>query len=317
VTTISSKSLKASRLALAPDLRGDTFELRYPRAIHAEFMTHRVFGRNASSSRAIPVKRLIEDVMTDPFIPLHWGKNQKGMQAYEQNDAPVSVNPGWVMTNECAWLHARDQAVKVAEAFDAAGYHKQVINRLLEPWAHINVVATASQLANFFHLRDHPAAEPHIRILAGEMKHSFVEAKVQEIWPGDWHLPYVTGTEWALFPSDSYDDAVQSLVKLSVARSASVSYKTVDGKTMTWEQATRIYDQLLVDVPIHASPAEHQFTCDETRDNPLPEGDPLYELGKWQNPFKGGNLGAGFIQYRKTLANENLIEMPDDILNAA
>ena len=43
-----------------------TFELTYPRYIHSEFMTHRVFSRNASSSRAIPVKRMIEQVRNNP-----------------------------------------------------------------------------------------------------------------------------------------------------------------------------------------------------------------------------------------------------------
>src|SRR5208282_2522665 len=61
-----------------------TIQLRYPRFIHAELMTHRVFSRNASSSRAIPVERLIEDIKRDTAMPIHWGKNQKGMQAEEE-----------------------------------------------------------------------------------------------------------------------------------------------------------------------------------------------------------------------------------------
>jgi thymidylate synthase ThyX len=63
-----------------------TFELTYPRYIHAEFMTHRVFSRNAASSRAIPFKKLLQRVQEDPAIPIHWGKNEPGMQANSEVD---------------------------------------------------------------------------------------------------------------------------------------------------------------------------------------------------------------------------------------
>lgn len=121
-----------------------TLQLRYPRMVHSEFMTHRVFSRNASSSRAIPVERLIEDVLRDTAMPIHWGKNQPGMQARKKHDAPVLLD-GTFVSNENAWLAARDQAIEAARAFTKAGYHKQIVNRLLEPFAHINVVVTATE----------------------------------------------------------------------------------------------------------------------------------------------------------------------------
>jgi hypothetical protein len=130
MTTISAKSILASQHALDPKVRIDTLLLRYPRCIHAEFMTHRVFSRNAASSRAIPVKKLIEDVLTDPFIPIFWGSNQKGMQAGEECLMDVELHSPEFGLSECydretAWLCARDQAVMFAKAFAEAGYHKQ------------------------------------------------------------------------------------------------------------------------------------------------------------------------------------------------
>src|SRR5271155_3746289 len=120
-----------------------TLQLRYPRWIHAEFMTHRVFSRNAASSRAIPVKKLVQDVMDDPFVPLFWGKNQKGMQAGEEHNDPVLLDgvPNYwnfdePFSREKAWLIARDRAVEIATALAKAGYHKQLVNRLLEPFTH-------------------------------------------------------------------------------------------------------------------------------------------------------------------------------------
>ena len=58
-----------------------TLELEYPRFIHAELMTHRVFSRNSSSSRAIPIQTMINHIKATTAIPIHWGKNQSGMQA--------------------------------------------------------------------------------------------------------------------------------------------------------------------------------------------------------------------------------------------
>lgn len=298
MTTISAKSLLASVSADGPDRRGDTFELVYPRPIHSEFMTHRVFAKNASSSRAKPVKKIIDEIMDNPFVPLHWGKNQKGMQAYETNSEQVNIgkfmgfNHDYMADNEKAWLLLRDKAVEMALAFDAAGYHKQIINRLLEPWAHIKVVATASQVANFFALRDHPAAEPHFQILAGEMKHAYQNANVRDLPAWAWHMPYADDCEGML---------IEDALKTSVARCASTSYQTVEGNTMTKVDVDRIFNQLVDQTPIHASPAEHQFRFDGQVN--------VDGRMKWLSPKQGGNLGEGFIQYRKLLPNENITTM--------
>jgi hypothetical protein len=188
-------------------VRLTTIQLRYPRFIHAEFMTHRVFSRNASSSRAIPVDRLIKDVMEDPAMPIYWGKNQKGMQAEQECDTPVQYgiiprsnhigawNEAAYITNEEAWLKARDNAVGMARAFTQAGYHKQIVNRLLEPFCHINVVVTATEWSNFFALRDHEGAQPEIRELAQWMKEAMKRSTPHRLEPGDWHVPYLTEEE--------------------------------------------------------------------------------------------------------------------------
>jgi len=55
--------------------------------------------------------------------------------------------------------------------------------------------------------------------------------------------------------------------------------------------------------PIHASPAEHIATPDTTFD-PLEQDFTLPE--RWANPDKSGNLGLGWIQFRKTLPNESV-----------
>jgi thymidylate synthase ThyX len=308
MTTISAQSVLASKHAITGD-RIDTLLLRYPRCIHSEFMTHRMFSRNAASSRAIPVEKLIQDVLDDPFVPLHWGKNQKGMQANEECNEEVRVDdrPGYEpLPRQLAWLLARDQAVEVARAFAEAGYHKQIVNRLLEPWMHITVVCTSTNWSNFLALRDHPDAEPHIQMLAREVRKALEGAEVRLLAPGEWHLPFVIDEDRGRAWKHTYQSGVppegrkseevrQSLIKLSVARCASTSYRTVDGFDMTLERAIELHDKLLNSNPMHASPFEHQVQADEVLGD---EG-----WGCYVHPEQHGNF-TGFRQYRKMLPGE-------------
>jgi thymidylate synthase ThyX len=296
------KLLKDSISAERKRLR--TFQLRYPRFIHSELMTHRVFSRNASSSRAIPVKRMIEDILADPAMPIHWGANQPGMQAHhELND---ETKP-WV---QYEWSCALHDAVKTAQRMHDLGAHKQIVNRILEPFMHINVVLTATDLANWYALRRDADAQPEIKHLA-ELMWSAQECSVPTLLqPGEWHLPYITNDDWAAFPQDlieggdgySYDEALENLIKISVARCARVSYTLHDGSSSTIEKDIELHDKLLVAVPLHASPAEHQATPDvmgQGHQGPYGEWIPA----RWKTPYQHGNL-SGWIQYRKTLKNE-------------
>ncbi len=244
-----------------------SLQLLYPRFVHAEFMTHRVFSRNASSSRAIPVDRLIADIISDTAMPIHWGKNQPGMQADEECDEKLLYHYyGYMMGKQCSryiareekWFEARDNAIKIAKEFTNQGYHKQIVNRLLEPFSHINVIVTATEWDNFFALRRHKDAQPEIHQLADEMWAVMQLSTPRVLKEGEWHLPYVThtpsGGEAAFWGEDA--------IKLSVARCARVSYLTHDFKIPDVEQDLKLYDRLVGSVPLHASPAEHQATPD-------------------------------------------------------
>ncbi|SDH38046.1 FAD-dependent thymidylate synthase [Bradyrhizobium ottawaense] len=309
---------------------------RYPRFIHAEELTHRILSsspdmiveindgvmydrnlsRNASSSRAIPVKRLIEDILLDTAMPISWGKNQKGMQAGEEHDAYID-NPfhgfttdrmGKLYSREQMWLLARDNAIAVARAYDAAGYHKQIVNRLLEPFAHINVLITATDWDNFFELRDHKDAQPEIQALAKAIKAAFEGSVPDLLQPGEWHLPFITANDRVSYeplPYEARNLAVigspyagmiqvvrplEQLIKISVARCARTSYLTHEGKVPEVEADLRLYNDLVGGRPLHASPAEHQATPDVR--NHLVDG--------WEQPSLHGNL-RGWVQYRKQL----------------
>lgn len=272
------------------DIRLTTFVLTYPRFIHSEFMTHRVISRNASSSRAIPVKKQIQMVIDNPAIPLAFTKNQKGMQggaALEQEDHDNAVT---------AWLEGRDRAVVVANTLADLDVHKQYANRVLEPWAHITVVATATDWSNFFALRCHEMAQPEIHALADAMYDLYSSNQPQQLEEGQWHLPFITKEDYETKELQQFFTDQNILIKRSVARCARVSYLNHEGSTPTLEQDLQLYERLVGSAPIHASPAEHQAQAlpESTRDGGTAWG-------------YSGNL-RGWLQYRKTLKNENVTE---------
>ncbi len=291
--TISAKIIADSVGEHSPRLL--TIQCRYPKFIHGEVMTHRVFSRNASSSRAIPVERLIRDVIDNPVYPSHWGKNQRGMSAEEENQNLVNVGGGTEVDRKVAWDKARSKAVFYARTFTAAGYHKQIVNRLLEPFCHINTLITATQWSNFLALRDHADAQPEIRILAQEIKAAMAASSPDQLDPGQYHLPYVGVAE-------RREVQTGDAIGLSVARCARVSYLTQDGRVPTREEDMNLYWRLLSTVPLHASPAEHQATPDKfIPDLRLPDSSPV---GNWRRPELSGNLGPGWCQFRKMIPGE-------------
>lgn len=284
-----------------------TFKLRYPKFIHGEFMTHRVISRNASSSRAIPTKKLIEEVRSD-FLrasPVFWGKNQSGMQAAEELDDTQPWAKGWSITPrqraKYLWKRAALDAATWAEELLAVGAHKQIVNRVLEPFSHINVVATATEWDNFFGLRLHRDAQPEMRALAVAMWEARKQSKPVLLAPGEWHLPFCADVHGKPCTPPN-DDAI----KVSVARCARVSYESHEtGRTSTIDEDLKLYNRLLGAQPLHASPAEHQATPDVLRQNVV--HDNLF----WEHREQHGNF-IGWRQYRKMLPGESIAGLPEE-----
>lgn len=230
-------------------VRITTLELQYPRFILAELNTHRAFSRNSMSSRAIPVAKMVEQVRSNPATPVHWGKNQPGMQANEQlTGAALESAKG-------LWLSAAQQAADLAERMVDLGLHKQAANRILEPFQWMRTLITSTEWDNFFELRAHPDAQPEFHELALQMQAAMDGSKPVLRASGSdvdsWHLPYVLDSERYLYrPS--------ILLKLSTARCARVSYLTHEGDRPDINKDIALYDRLVGSRPIHASPAEHQ-----------------------------------------------------------
>jgi thymidylate synthase ThyX len=222
-----------------------TMQLKYPRFIHAEFMTHRVFSRNASSSRAIPVEKMLSE--NCDAAPIHYGMNQSGMQA-QAKEAPEIGRP--------IWSQARNWAKEAALHMAGKGIHKQVVNRLTEPFQHINVIVSATEWENFFKLRLHPDAQPEIQELARVMKEAMLESTPHTLFDGQFHLPYITMDQYrSALPRDMY---IEEAIKCSVARCARVSYLNHDQTEPDIKKDIGLYNRLLSSG--HMSPFEHVAT---------------------------------------------------------
>jgi len=258
-----------------------TFQLTYPRFIHAEFMTHRLFSRNASSSRAIPAKKIFASIEEDPALPVHWGLNEKGMQARQEMD-DFSAKACQELV-----LEARDGVLAICRALEGMGLHKQVVNRYLEPWSHISVVCTATEFDNFFALRCHPDAQPEIKVLADKMADLYFSSTPRRLNIGQWHLPYIQDHE-RFAPGNLNKQGILknegNLVRASTARCARVSYLTHDKKEPDIDLDVALYNRLFESK--HMSPFEHV-------------GTPNIDPAVWSGNFKG------WIQYRKTLKGES------------
>lgn len=273
--------------SISPDnIRLTTLRLRYWRPIHSELMTHRVFSRNARSSRAVPVTTLLKE---DMYIP-KFMKNQPGMQAMEYLDDEAMEDAAH--TWKCLALKTKE----FVEELHRLGVHKQWANRPLEWFGWIDVLVTSTDWANWFALRDHPDAAPEIHELARLMHQAIGASEPQCLYYGDWHLPFITQDE-KLGVSDGYE--IEQLKVLSTARCARISYKPFDGNA-DYKREVERYNKLVVSEPVHASPAEHQATPDFKVQIRLGKGQ---VINCWQNPEEQGNF-VGWIQNRKSIPNE-------------
>lgn len=284
--------------SVQPDgVRLTTMEVTLPKFILAELNTHRAFSRNSASSRAIPFEKMLQRVMDDPVMPVWWGKNQSGMQAREE------MHQFNREQSTALWLKARDEAVATAYAMNSQGCHKQIVNRLIEPWLFTTVIVSSTNYAHFFALRCHPDAQPEMRHTADLMKAAYDESTPRRLEYGHWHMPYIRdqdhadAVEMTPDPTDNphekfVADYTAILAKVSTARCARVSYLTHDGKR-DLQADINLHHRLIESG--HWSPTEHiAQAC-----MPGVPNDP-----------KAGNFDPGWIQYRKTYCLEFAEEQP-------
>ena len=285
-------------------VRMTTMEIEYPRFILAELNTHRMLSKNSASSRAIPVKSMHEFIKANPATPVSWGKNQPGMKANEQVGSAVAIEA------EQIWNRAKDDALHWADALaHKLAIHKQIANRITEPWMTMKTVISGTEWANFFHLRNHADAQPEIKALAEAMTVAYTTHLPVPLKPGDWHLPYITIAEYVPTGQLQYFDenfnqlSLEDAKIISASCCAQVSYRKNDAG---YDKAFKIYDQLINSDPAHASPVEHQATPMNI------ESMCRFEPETWEpgvthvsanSDLWSGNL-RGWIQHRKLIPKE-------------
>lgn len=279
----AAKVLKDS---ISPDgIRLTTMEVTFPRIVLAEFNTHRMLSRNSASSRAIPVEKRIASLELDSFEPEAFGKNQKGMQASEDLRSEDDVMA------RAEWTLAKVDAIRHAQKLALLGVHKQLANRLIEPFCWHTVICSATEWDNYYALRCHPDAQPEIRRVSEMMRAVQEASEPSPVNFGDWHLPLVDASE--AFDLLAGGMSISDLCKVSIGRCARVSYLTHDGRRdplADVELANRLQSSG------HMSPFEH-VARPITRDDIEDRG-----LTSWR-PFVGNF--CGWVQFRKTVANED------------
>jgi hypothetical protein len=298
-------SAKVIADSISPEgVRMTTMEIEYPRFILAELNTHRMLSKNSASSRAIPVKAMHDFIRDNPAMPVHWGKNQPGMKATEELTGPESKNAVFI------WNQAKEDALHWADALaHKLAVHKQIANRITEPWMTMKTVISGTEWTNFFHLRNHADAQPEIKALAEAMIVAYTTHLPIELKPGEWHLPYITTATYVPTGELQYFDEnfnrldVEDAKIISASCCAQVSYRKNDPG---FTKAFRLWEQLIENDPVHASPIEHQATPMDI------DSMSRFEPETWQpgvthvsanSDLWSGNL-RGWIQHRKLIQNE-------------
>lgn len=318
-----------------------TMIVTMPRYILAEFNTHRMFSRNSASSRAIPFEKMLKSIEENPFIPIAWMKDHKGMQGTEYFTEKDKVD----FFNR-RWLETKKDSLNNAVYLSAQGVTKQLINRLLEPFMYHTVIVTATEWENFFALRcpkyQHPEdanvndisyrskknyllsypdcntpldnqlawltinsgqADIHMMATAEAMWDVYNKSTPKELKVGEWHIPFID----SINPTSIYDLAERNII----------------------ENTNEAFDATLIKIAT-ASCARVSYTVVGEEDkmpnaeNDIKLHDRLAASGHWSpfehcaksmstieaedfnNPLSFSGNFRGFIQYRKTFNNENI-----------
>lgn len=245
--------------------RISTFQLNYWRPILPEMNTHRIFSRNAGSSRAQGFEAKCEEAVSNTFLPGHWNTEQRGMVGGEEFSDEVKDFIDEQITS-LAYRTVEDLKLLDNQIYLHTGkrIHKQYLNRYLEPFVGVTQLVTSTDWSNFFKLRLAEDAQPEIKDVAKEIFDLLEHHEPVSKAGGNWHLPYITLEDFEKY-------GLEICRKISVARCARVSYKAYDGSG-DFERDMRLYKRLFESG--HMSPFEHVAT---------PKKGNFYNLKNWQS----------------------------------
>lgn len=234
-----------------------TVALKYGLIIHSEFLRHRTLSRCVKSNRAIPMKVIRREVMTDPYVPVFFGQNKAGMVANVETSSPK--------LSKFLWKAARIPACGMHWLMEKVGVHKEITNRVLNPWQWVRETVTATDLDGLYTLRLHSDAQRDIREIVCVMKRAIDCTPPTLLKYGEYHTPYVNKTRncenlLRYWDNQGYELTQEEAIKCSAARCARSSYDKHDGTHTTKETDIPLYEQLIESKPAHESPIEHVCT---------------------------------------------------------
>lgn len=296
-----------------------TYSLKYGLIVHAEFLRHRVFSNSVKSNRAVSMKQIRKEVIEDPYVPIKFGAQQRGMVSSEEPDFK------YAKICRVIWKASRWPAVGVHWILEKLGLHKEVTNRILNNWQWVRETVTFTESDNFYNLRLEKSAQKDIYVIAKAMQDAYDLSRPTKLKENEWHVPYVYNVRDVNGVMRYYDNDNKELhwteaVKASTARCARSSYDNHDGSKSLYNSHSGkgrsdkdIYKDLVESVPMHGSCAEHQAAPMDFTLNPI--GDAPFELNTDKLHFKSGithidkngNLWSGnlmgWIQHRQIIDN--------------
>jgi thymidylate synthase ThyX len=235
-------------------------------------------------------------------------KDHSGMQGNE-------YFTGWkVSVIRFFWLLASKFAIVSALILNKLGLTKQLVNRILEPFMWHTVILSGTEFENFFSLRCSEFADIHIQKLAYEMLEAYNASDPVLLKEGEWHVPFGDKidddkvSEIAFAERGNRDELYEIIknaikIKIAIARCARVSYTVVgeEGKPDNYDNDVKLFNRL--EKSGHYSPFEHagraMIESEFNMKSSFNADDGVYGTWGWSGNFRG------FIQFRKTLFNEN------------
>ncbi len=321
-------------------------EMRYWRAIHAEFMTHRDRARNAASSRAIPFYKLgkcsacdgkgkvgrdrdsclkcngsgsgppidkcsYSFAKYDAFFPEFIGTEQKGMQSGGELVEPYRSQ--FLQLVEQGRDFMLDLCLKMVET----GAHKSLVNRYMEPWLYITVITTATEWKNFARLRVHPKAEKHFQKVAGQCMDAIAASTPQILEAGQWHMPYLRDDDEELVSRGLIDGVKGMSFGIPIPKGFDKydSHELVTTETLKRISAGRC---ARLSYLTHEGIRDHNKDIelfdtlihpkfDVDRDDDVIHASPLEHVGQASDdPNLRSGPFVGWKQFRKEFPNENM-----------
>ena len=290
-----------------------TLEIQIPRFILAELNTHGLLKKNTQSSRAVPIKAMLDLYQDSYYLPAGFGRNKSGMSSNEYLTGEEDEQAAEL------WMTAERNIRLIVERLgdkDGLNVHKQWAARLYEPFMYTKLVISATEWDNFEWLRDDlDAAQPEMVDIARKIKKAKKEAEKQILYPGMWHMPYVKSMvvdvfgakEQAFFDANGNVLTVDEALMVSASCAAQMSYRKADDSL---EKAQLVYDRLFNGNRPHYSPTEHQARVMKHEKATLLERvfPSRLEEGVSHMDSKGYLWSAnlkGYVQHRKLLELHN------------